>query len=138
LSGIFFSGPGSTAKTRGRKGRAKETFLNRFGSALADSGAALLRLGVNRVAFLRDSFALPLRLCAFAVIGTLLAGGCTNPRTAAPPVNLAGFPPAFREGHADGCRSARGRQVRDEKRYAADRQYAAGWRDGLDTCRRHM
>jgi len=96
----------------------------------------------ERVASFFYFFAVPLRLCAFAVLGlsvlALLAGGCSSPGAAPPPVNLAGFPPAYREGHADGCQSARGRQVRDAKRYAADRQYAAGWRDGLDTCRRHM
>jgi hypothetical protein len=85
----------------------------------------------------REAFAFASRLCAFAVIvPALLAGGCSTPRAAVPPVNLAGFPPAFREGHAHGCQSARGHQVRDDKRYATDRQYAAGWRDGLDTCRR--
>lgn len=58
------------------------------------------------------------------------------PREPPPPaVNLTGFPPAFRDGYVAGCESARrGITRRDEKRYAQDRQYAAGWRDGLDVC----
>jgi hypothetical protein len=53
------------------------------------------------------------------------------------PVNLAGFPPGYRDGYADGCHSATHLLERqDHKRFAQDRQYAAGWKDGLDVCRR--
>ena len=51
-------------------------------------------------------------------------------------VNLSGFPPAFREGYADGRASARGPTTRSESRFKSDRQYASGWRDGLDICKR--
>jgi hypothetical protein len=52
-----------------------------------------------------------------------------------PPVNLAGFPLAFKEGYSAGCYSARADKVkRDAKRFSADRQYASGWRDGFDAC----
>jgi hypothetical protein len=73
-----------------------------------------------------------------AVVGALLVG-CTSASRPqpTPPVNLAGFPPAFREGYAAGCDSARARTTRrDEQRFKADRQYANGWRDGLDACGR--
>ena len=68
----------------------------------------------------------------------LAAAACapTRPGPAPAPVNLAGFPPAFREGYGDGCASAGGRERKDVKRFEADRQYASGWRDGLDACRR--
>lgn len=51
-------------------------------------------------------------------------------------VNLSGFPPAFKEGYADGCASARGPTTRSESRFKSDQQYASGWRDGLDICKR--
>ena len=57
-------------------------------------------------------------------------------RSAGADVNLSGFPPQFKQGYADGCSSAKGRRLRDEARYRDDSQYAAGWRDGFDICRR--
>jgi hypothetical protein len=60
---------------------------------------------------------------------------CLNP---APKINLTGFPPAFRDGYTDGCQSARPGALkrRDETRFAQDTQYAMGWRDGNDICRK--
>lgn len=52
------------------------------------------------------------------------------------PVNLSGFPPAFRDGHADGCASAGAAPRRDEARYRSDALYAQGWRDGHAACGR--
>ena len=52
------------------------------------------------------------------------------------PVNLTGYPPAFREGYAAGCNSARGRDRHDAARMAADALYAQGYHDGYDGCRR--
>ena len=54
-----------------------------------------------------------------------------------PGVNLAGFPPEFREGYSDGCNSARSvvGVKRDEARMKSDPQYAQGWRDGHDMCK---
>jgi hypothetical protein len=68
----------------------------------------------------------------------LLLVGCAVSRPPPPaPVNLAGFPPAFKDGYAAGCESARVHATRrDETRFKSDRQYAAGWRDGLDACSR--
>ncbi len=62
---------------------------------------------------------------------------CTSHPPPAPKLNLAGFPPAFREGYAAGCESATSLlEHKDGKRYKEDRQYAAGWNDGLSVCRR--
>lgn len=84
----------------------------------------------------------------------LLAAGCSTlggtptratapaaeeppPRTqpVRPVANLAGYSTAYREGHADGCDSARGAQRRSAKRYAADTDYMMGWNDGKTFCR---
>jgi hypothetical protein len=54
----------------------------------------------------------------------------------APGVNLSGYPVAFREGYSDGCASAGGSLQRDEPRYKSDGQYALGWRDGYDICKK--
>jgi len=51
-------------------------------------------------------------------------------------VNLSGYPPEFRQGYADGCASAKGSRTRDDKRFHSDYQYAQGWRDGNDICKR--
>ena len=77
----------------------------------------------------------------FKTVGALillmaLLGACAAPKPAPPKVNLAGFPPAFRDGFADGCQSAKpgAAKRRDETRYAHESQYAMGWRDGYDMC----
>jgi hypothetical protein len=65
--------------------------------------------------------------------------GCQTmaPATAAaPPVNLSGYPPNFREGYADGCNSAHGKAQQDAQRMKSDSLYAQGYRDGFDSCGR--
>jgi hypothetical protein len=61
-------------------------------------------------------------------------------RSKAPPpaYNLAGYPPAVRDGYIDGCESARKSEYgrKDEKRFSADRQYQMGWNDGYSICSR--
>lgn len=61
-------------------------------------------------------------------------------RAHAPPpaYNLAGYPPAAREGYIDGCESAKGSEYarKDARRMAGDAQYAMGWNDGYALCRR--
>ena len=49
---------------------------------------------------------------------------------------LAGYPPAFQDGYADGCDSARRAigKTRDDDRFEKDAMYATGWRDGFDIC----
>ena len=57
---------------------------------------------------------------------------------AAPPrYNLAGYPPAVREGYIDGCESAKNTSLarKDARRMAADAQYAMGWNDGFSLCK---
>lgn len=53
-----------------------------------------------------------------------------------PTYNLAGYPPAVREGYIDGCESAKGTQYgrKDASRFAADPQYQMGWNDGFGIC----
>jgi len=76
--------------------------------------------------------------CIAALLLSALAGGCAPAKPPPSAVNLSGFPPAFRDGYAAGCDSAKrgGAPRRDETRFAQDRQYAAGWRDGLDVCKK--
>ena len=80
-----------------------------------------------------------------ALMVFLVLGGCSatgpgpKPSASTLPkanVNLSGYPLEFRQGYADGCVSAGGRTVRNEARMKADVQYALGWRDGQDICRR--
>jgi len=73
----------------------------------------------------------------------IAAAGCATqsqpPAPApAPAVNLSGFPPEFRQGYTDGCASATpgAARQRDDASYKADANYAQGWRDGYDICRR--
>lgn len=54
-----------------------------------------------------------------------------------PTYNLAGYPPAVREGYIDGCESAKGTSYarKDAKRFAEDGQYSMGWNDGNSICK---
>lgn len=71
----------------------------------------------------------------------MLCAACANPpwqKSTTPsnatarkaPVNLAGFPPAYKQGYGDACGSSK-----DVKRYKADKQYSQGWQDGLAICK---
>ena len=53
-----------------------------------------------------------------------------------PPVNLSGFPLAYRQGYADGCASAKGSERKDAGRFGSDTNYNMGWQDGLALCRK--
>ncbi len=53
-----------------------------------------------------------------------------------PDVNLSGFPLTYRQGYADGCASAGGRERKDATRFAADGNYRTGWQDGAAICRK--
>lgn len=66
------------------------------------------------------------------------AANTRRAEAAAPGYNLAGYPPAVREGYIDGCESAKKtRQARkDAARFAADAQYSMGWNDGFSICAR--
>ena len=53
-----------------------------------------------------------------------------------PAYNLAGYPPAVKEGYIDGCETAKRSQYarKDAKRMAEDAQYEMGWKDGFGIC----
>ena len=53
-----------------------------------------------------------------------------------PTYNLAGYPPAVREGYIDGCETAKGSRYgrKDAPRFASDAQYQMGWNDGFGIC----
>ena len=53
-----------------------------------------------------------------------------------PTYNLAGYPPAAREGYIDGCESAKRTECarKDARRMADDAQYSMGWNDGFSIC----
>ena len=55
-----------------------------------------------------------------------------------PAYNLAGYPPAARDGYIDGCESAKRSEYghKDAQRMAGDPQYATGWNDGYSICSR--
>ena len=53
-----------------------------------------------------------------------------------PAVNLSGFPLAYRQGYADGCASAGGREQKDAARFGNDGNYRTGWLDGRALCAR--
>lgn len=55
-----------------------------------------------------------------------------------PKYNLAGYPPAVRDGYIDGCESAKGSRYgrKDAKRFAEDQQYNMGWNDGFGICKK--
>ena len=57
-------------------------------------------------------------------------------QAARPTYNLAGYPPAVREGYIDGCESAKHSSYarKDAKRFGADAQYEMGWNDGFSIC----
>ena len=62
-----------------------------------------------------------------------------TPRAAEPPppnVNLSGFPLPYRQGYADGCASAGGREQKDAARFGSDDNYRLGWFDGRSICAR--
>jgi len=70
-------------------------------------------------------------------VALLVIGCSTSPtQTDKSQVNLAGYPPSFRDGYKDGCDSSRraAGTTRDETRFEDDAMYAAGWRDGFDIC----
>ena len=57
-----------------------------------------------------------------------------NAEPPAPNVNLSGFPLPYRQGYADGCTSAGGRELKDAARFGGDGNYRTGWIDGRAIC----
>jgi hypothetical protein len=65
------------------------------------------------------------------------AGAPPVPANVEPPppaINLSGFPLPYRQGYADGCASAGGREQKDAARFTADGNYRTGWTDGRALC----
>jgi len=76
-------------------------------------------------------------LLVLVVAVGLAACSQPRPKPAQANVNLAGFPPTYKQGYVDGCATSHGlRTVRDEAAFKADFQYASGWRDGKDICKK--
>lgn len=77
-----------------------------------------------------------LRIMACALPALLLAAcGTTTQQTQKPRFNLAGYSATFKQGHADGCASANGRQRRDERLFRDNTDYMMGWNDGRSACK---
>ena len=59
-------------------------------------------------------------------------------QAARPAYNLAGYPPAVREGYIDGCETAKKSAygAKDPRRISTDTQYRLGWNDGFSLCGR--
>ncbi len=91
---------------------------------------------------LAPALALALAACAVAppkpVEETPAQAQDRRAKAARPQYNLAGYPPAVRDGYIDGCESAKRSPWahKDEKRFAADGQYRMGWNDGMSICSR--
>ena len=90
------------------------------------------------------SLLLPFLLASCALLAPVPAeetpAQAAQRRAKAPPptYNLAGYPPAVRDGYIDGCETAKKSDYgrKDEKRFAADARYRMGWNDGFSICSR--
>jgi len=71
------------------------------------------------------------------MLSLVIVAGCANQSVPAPQskINLSGYPPAFRDGYADGCASVDAARRRDDVRFKSDANYATGWRDGYSICK---
>ena len=58
------------------------------------------------------------------------------PPSTRPTYNLAGYPPAFKDGYIDGCETAKESAYgsKDGQRFKEDNQYRNGWKDGYNLC----
>jgi hypothetical protein len=65
-------------------------------------------------------------------------GDARRAKAARPTYNLAGYPPAVRDGYIDGCESAKRSSYarKDVARMASDDQYSMGWNDGFSICKK--
>ena len=71
-------------------------------------------------------------------VETAAQGEARRAQAARPTYNLAGYPPAVREGYIDGCESAKGSPYarKDAGRMSGDAQYSMGWNDGFAICKK--
>lgn len=70
-----------------------------------------------------------------AACGTATQKSQTPAQAQKPRFNLAGYSATFKQGHADGCASAEGRQRRDERLFRDNADYMMGWNDGRSACK---
>lgn len=83
------------------------------------------------------------------IIVSLMIAGCAStqssksikssdpmPPSTRPTYNLAGYPPAFKDGYIDGCETAKKSAYgsKDKQRFTKDNQYRNGWNDGYNLC----
>ena len=71
-------------------------------------------------------------------LSALLLAACGTPaqnQPQKPQFNLSGYSATFRQGHADGCASASGKQRRDERLFRDNADYMMGWNDGRSACK---
>ncbi|WP_457607334.1 hypothetical protein [Nitratifractor sp.] len=57
----------------------------------------------------------------------------TTPNTTGK-VDLSNKTPSFKEGYADGCKTAHGEYSKSSKRFNSDTEYHEGWFSGRSTC----
>jgi hypothetical protein len=71
-------------------------------------------------------------------VETAEQGEARRAKAARPAYNLAGYPPAVRDGYIDGCESAKATAYarKDAGRMSSDPQYSMGWNDGFAICRK--
>jgi hypothetical protein len=71
-------------------------------------------------------------------VETAQQGDARRAQAARPNYNLAGYPPAVREGYIDGCESAKATPYarKDAGRMSGDPQYSMGWNDGFSICQK--
>jgi len=71
-------------------------------------------------------------------VETAEQGDARRAKAAPPTYNLAGYPPAVRDGYIDGCESAKHTPYarKDAARMANDPQYSMGWNDGFSICQK--
>jgi len=71
-------------------------------------------------------------------VETASEGDARRSKAARPTYNLAGYPPAVRDGYIDGCETAKGSSYarKDAGRMSGDPQYSMGWNDGYSICQK--
>jgi len=71
-------------------------------------------------------------------VETAEQGDARRAKASRPTYNLAGYPPAVRDGYIDGCESAKATPYarKDAGRMSSDPQYSMGWNDGFSICQK--
>ena len=71
-------------------------------------------------------------------VETAEQGDARRAKASRPTYNLAGYPPAVRDGYIDGCESAKATPYarKDAGRMSSDAQYSMGWNDGFAICQK--